>query len=68
VHTVLRRAINPKLGSKAAYLLDVLVERDVEDEGAQQLNVEKVGEKSGAGGMIYGMPPPELGVGFSFPR
>jgi hypothetical protein len=65
---VLRRAINPKLGSKAAYLLDVLGERDMEDEDAQQLNVEKVGEKLGGGGKKYGMPPPEFGLGFSFPR
>jgi hypothetical protein len=60
--------MNPKLGSKAAYLLNVLGERDVEDEDAQQLNVEKVGEKSGGGGKIYGMPHPEFGVGFSSPR
>jgi hypothetical protein len=61
-HAALRKAMNPEFGFEKVDLL----EEDEEDEDAQEVNLEKLGEKLGGGREKYDIPSP--GLGLTFPR
>jgi hypothetical protein len=61
-HSALRKAMNPEFGFEKVDLL----EEDEEDEDAQEVNLEKLGEKLGGGREKYDIPSP--GLGLTFPR